>query len=518
MKKQINPAIKAHLIRGAFYLLLLVTICVIPFAFAQRNAVNRGMSNAARNLNLAVSQADPSSRLFPYDLRLARTSNYPRATALTPHVLPVPQPPKAPQDILYDQYNNAATTVTVSAAFTDFPNSSADLADDFVVPAGETWNVDSIDADGAYFECPSEVCPGATNWNVFIYADAGGLPGTQVYSILNQPVTVVGTTFTVNLSPAAVLTSGTYWIEIQPNMTFVTQGEWGWTDRTLQSNSAAAWQNPGGDFGGCLTWAAKLTCPLPAPTPGGPDQVYRINGTTSAGGTPTATPTGTPSSTPTPTSAGTPTATPTGSPACSPTVINGSIDLTDPVQTDTLNRSGIAQTCPATTSCQVFGDGLMHHYDSYTFTNTTGSTQCVTIDTNAACTGPRFIFTAAYLGSFDPNNVCTNWIGDSGFSPNPDIAFQVNVDDGQTLVVVVSNVTAEGTCPAYTLTVTGLCSAFTPSPTPTATGSVSASPTATSTATVTATPTVTPTATARATPTPRRQPTPRPRPTPVPRV
>ena len=35
MKKQINPTIKAHLIRGAFYLLLLVAVCAIPFALAR---------------------------------------------------------------------------------------------------------------------------------------------------------------------------------------------------------------------------------------------------------------------------------------------------------------------------------------------------------------------------------------------------------------------------------------------------------------------------------------------------
>src|SRR5437867_702316 len=123
--------------------------------------------------------------------------------------------------------------------------------------------------------------------------------------------------------------------------------------------------------------------------------------------------------------------------------------------------------------------------------NITGSTQCVTIDTNATCTGVRFIFTAAYLGSFDPNNICTNWIGDSGFSPDPDQAFQVDLDDGQTLVVVVSNVTANGTCPAYTLTITGLCGGGTPTPSPTAT----ATPTPTATATATFTPTATATAT-----------------------
>src|SRR5216110_893696 len=37
MKKQTNSTIKAHLIRGAFYLLLLLAVCAIPFALAQQN-------------------------------------------------------------------------------------------------------------------------------------------------------------------------------------------------------------------------------------------------------------------------------------------------------------------------------------------------------------------------------------------------------------------------------------------------------------------------------------------------
>ena len=44
MKKQINPNIKAHLIRGAFYLLLLIAACAIPFALAQRNVAKQGVA------------------------------------------------------------------------------------------------------------------------------------------------------------------------------------------------------------------------------------------------------------------------------------------------------------------------------------------------------------------------------------------------------------------------------------------------------------------------------------------
>ena len=44
MKKQINPTIKAHLIRGAFYLILLVAVCAIPFALAARSTATGKVS------------------------------------------------------------------------------------------------------------------------------------------------------------------------------------------------------------------------------------------------------------------------------------------------------------------------------------------------------------------------------------------------------------------------------------------------------------------------------------------
>jgi hypothetical protein len=54
MKKQTNSTIKAHLIRGAFYLLLLVAVCAIPFALAQRNASKRSVAKPAAKPNLSA--------------------------------------------------------------------------------------------------------------------------------------------------------------------------------------------------------------------------------------------------------------------------------------------------------------------------------------------------------------------------------------------------------------------------------------------------------------------------------
>jgi hypothetical protein len=53
MKKQINSNIQAHLLQSTFYVLLLLTVCAIPFALAQRNATEQSvaeLSSASRGL------------------------------------------------------------------------------------------------------------------------------------------------------------------------------------------------------------------------------------------------------------------------------------------------------------------------------------------------------------------------------------------------------------------------------------------------------------------------------------
>ena len=262
-------------------------------------------------------------------------------------------------------------------------------------------------------------------------------------------------------------------------------------DQTVEHNFFIIGSNPDPETGPSYLSAPDCGNPDPVATRciGFPDMhyVFNVNGSCAGG-------------------SGTPTPTPTATPPCPPTVITGNIDNSDPTQNDRLNRGVISGCCGTTYSCQIFGDGQPHHYDAYTFTNATGSTQCVTVGIDTDCQGSNFIFTAAYLGTFDPNNICANWMADEGQSPIPgnQTPFSFNIEDGQTFVLVVSEVTANAGCPSYTMTVSGLCGGVTPTPTPT--------PSTTPTATATETPT--PTATARPVPTPRPHPTPRPRPTP----
>src|SRR6266566_1072797 len=57
MKKQINPTIKAHLIRSAFYVLVLLAVCVIPFTLAQSRSRGTGKQSAAQPRAVAPSAA-----------------------------------------------------------------------------------------------------------------------------------------------------------------------------------------------------------------------------------------------------------------------------------------------------------------------------------------------------------------------------------------------------------------------------------------------------------------------------
>jgi hypothetical protein len=192
-------------------------------------------------------------------------------------------PPSPDLVVLYDQTAGAGTISLVSqnfeASFDAYDNQGAD---DFEVPAGETWSIESIDVLGAYF---NGVGP-AYSFNVWFYTDAAGLPGTEVASEMNASYTDPGGlgSVTITLSPAIVLNAGSYWVSIQANIDFGVGGEWGWTEH-LPMNTESAWQNPGGGFGlPCTSWGYRVTTCGLAGTAGYTDYAFRLNGTMPTGG------------------------------------------------------------------------------------------------------------------------------------------------------------------------------------------------------------------------------------------
>ena len=305
MKRRSSPTIRAQVIRSSFYLLLLVAVCVIPFALGQQDATDSAIDSTKSSFGVGHATSGSAE---------AQPSPVVAATAV----------------VAWDQYNNAGTAVTLSSTFTDAPAMNSDLVDDFVVPG--IWIVRWIDVDGAYFNGPGP----ANTFTVYFYSDNDGFPGNQVYATFawwEQN----GSTFRVHVcdNPETcplILYPGKYWVEIQANMTAMCCGEWGWTDRTVTNLDPAVWRNPGGFFGACLTWSRRgATCGL---DPSAPDQVYRIYANLIPTPTATATPTATTTSTPTPTSTVTPTPSEppcevSGSqPACNSTVSTQVTDFT----------------------------------------------------------------------------------------------------------------------------------------------------------------------------------------------
>ncbi len=146
-------------------------------------------------------------------------------------------------------------------------------------------------------------------------------------------------------------------------------------------------------------------------------------------------------------------------PTCTvaPIMVNGSLAAGDLSQTDRLGRTGVASSCGVAKACPgPFGALTPHLYDVYTFQN--GPTAaCATIATTAGCnqtTNP--ILTKAHLTSYDPNNFCTNYLGDAGGSAT-NTSFSVDVPANQTLVVVVEESGNGGFgCASYSLQVSGL--------------------------------------------------------------
>ena len=118
MKKQINPTIKAHLIRSAFYLLLLLGVCAIPFALAQsrsRGTARQSMAKPAIVLDSSLKPAESKSGLaIAANPDMQGASPKSDGVTKTPEV-PVLENPE-PQDLTYP----APPSSTLAGAHSDY--------------------------------------------------------------------------------------------------------------------------------------------------------------------------------------------------------------------------------------------------------------------------------------------------------------------------------------------------------------------------------------------------------------
>lgn len=166
--------------------------------------------------------------------------------------------------MLYDQMWNAGSGYLNSAEYTDAANltRTSEAADDFDVPAGETWEIGKAAFAGYYYwDNPG----GATHINVRVYADDNGIPGTEIYSATNVVPSVnqesatnpIATYTEVEFSPSLSLTEGKYWISFQFILDYGVNGDWGWADAENDPwiGEKLQWRNPLDGWGtGYTTW------------------------------------------------------------------------------------------------------------------------------------------------------------------------------------------------------------------------------------------------------------------------
>jgi hypothetical protein len=185
--------------------------------------------------------------------------------------------PPVGRDTLVDQTGDPGTGITAQDFESAYDAYDAQGADDFVVPAGETWTIDYVAVIGSW-----SVSGPANAVNIEFYADGGGMPGASVCSYPGAaPIDVYDANFAVNLPTDCVLTEGTYYVSVQGQVDYATGGQWFWYLNGSANGTAWFWQNPGNGFGtGCTSWADGFGCLGYT----GPDLTFLLGGTGGGGG------------------------------------------------------------------------------------------------------------------------------------------------------------------------------------------------------------------------------------------
>jgi hypothetical protein len=139
--------------------------------------------------------------------------------------------------LLYSQMVPGPFSAVASQIFPDFSLCALQSADDFVV-AG-SWTIDRIEFIGTPMGDPSAL------FDVVIFDDNNGFPGSEVYHVSGQAFTEIGGVYEILLAAPAVLESGTHWISVMPVMDFSLYGQWFWQPNELPTiNNAFKFRDP----------------------------------------------------------------------------------------------------------------------------------------------------------------------------------------------------------------------------------------------------------------------------------
>jgi hypothetical protein len=129
--------------------------------------------------------------------------------------------------------------------------------------------------------------------------------------------------------------------------------------------------------------------------------------------------------------------------------ISDDVTVTDSVQTGRLFRDGVASVAGTLKPFPGIVDFSPHHYDAYTFVNTTGLLQTVAVTLEASDLAD---FSTTYIGFFNPAEISQNYWADAGVTALT-TSYSFNIPSGSAFVVTVNGVFAAAAGAPYTLTV-----------------------------------------------------------------
>jgi len=151
---------------------------------------------------------------------------------------------------LWDQLSNLTSGVA-GQDFEDAYNAYDCMgADDFSF-SGVKWKITQFQARFFYSADGGPV----NTFNIRIYSNNNGVPGTLLNTFSGLNYTVSGITFTITLPNALTLNPGTYWVSIQGQQDFASVGQCYWYNSNVSNSSYKyKWMNPGNGFGLGTDW------------------------------------------------------------------------------------------------------------------------------------------------------------------------------------------------------------------------------------------------------------------------
>ncbi len=182
-------------------------------------------------------------------------------------------PAAHPEAVLWDQpLSTVNQNAYVNQEFSDFPDYSSFLADDFVNPA--PWNISTVFVPGdGWNGFTSLFNATALTWQ--IYADNAGVPDGDPSGGGNPPVWTLtlaptdpqvvisnGTpgglpsNTTLNLATPVNLPAGHWWLVFYPTLDFTNYGQHGRQAADTTNGYTGQFINPGGGFGYGTAWQA----------------------------------------------------------------------------------------------------------------------------------------------------------------------------------------------------------------------------------------------------------------------